>query len=75
MSIAPVGRGLALEEPMGDVWRGLLFGQAIDEVVHDEVDDVDVLARAGLRWFTAANGETVLRRPPNKDGGDRAGPS
>ncbi len=26
--------------------RGLLFGQAIDEVVHDDVGQVDVLARA-----------------------------
>src|SRR5438876_7277733 len=37
--------GLALETD-GRRRRGLLFGQAIDEVVHDEVGEVDVLARA-----------------------------
>jgi len=38
--------------------RGLLFGQAIDEVVHDEIGHVDVLARAVIE-MVAADGETV----------------
>ena len=49
--------GLALETD-GRRGRGLLFGQAIDEVVHDEVDQVDVLARAVIE-MVAADGETV----------------
>src|SRR5205814_3286766 len=46
--------------------RGLLFGQAIDEVVHDEIDHVDVLARAVIE-MVAANGETVTVAAKQKD--------
>src|SRR5437763_15805973 len=46
--------------------RGLLFGQAIDEVVHDEIDEVDVLARAVIE-MVAADGETVAVATEQKD--------
>src|SRR5207237_9074076 len=46
--------------------RGLLFSQAIDEVVHDEVDEVDVLARAVIE-MVAADGETVAVATEQKD--------
>src|SRR5205823_10623656 len=57
--------GLALETD-GRRGRGLLFGQAIDEVVHDEVDEIDVLARAVIE-MVAANGETVAVAAEQKD--------
>ena len=38
--------------------RGLFLRQAIDEVVHDEVGHVDVLARAVIEMI-AADGESV----------------
>ena len=50
-----VGLGFETDGRRG---RGLLFGQAIDEVVHDEIDQVDVLARAVLE-MVAADGEAV----------------
>ena len=46
--------------------RGLFLGQAIDEVVHDEVDHVDVLARAVVE-MVAADGEPVAVAPEQKD--------
>ena len=46
--------------------RGLLLGQAIDEVVHDEVDHVDVLARAVIE-MVAADGETVAVAAEQED--------
>ena len=46
--------------------RGLLLGQAIDEVVHDEVDQVDVLARAVIE-MVAADGEAVAVAAEEKD--------
>src|SRR5205814_5293085 len=57
--------GFALETN-GRRGRGLLFGQAIDEVVHDEVDEVDVLARAVIE-MVAADGETVAVAAEQKD--------
>ncbi len=57
--------GFALETD-GRRGRGLLFGQAIDEVVHDEVDQVDVLARAVIE-MVAADGETVAVAAEQKD--------
>src|SRR5256886_8449760 len=57
--------GLALETDRRR-GRGLLFGQAIDEVVHDEVDQVDVLARAVIE-MVAADGETVPVAAEQKD--------
>ena len=46
--------------------RGLLFGQAIDEVVHDEIGHVDVLARAVIE-MVAADGETVAVATKQED--------
>ena len=46
--------------------RGLLFGQAIDKIVHDEVGHVDVLARAVIE-MVAADGETVTVAAKQKD--------
>src|SRR5204863_3794697 len=46
--------------------RGLLFGQAIDEVVHDEIGHVDVLARAVIDMI-AADGETVAVAAKEED--------
>src|SRR5947199_175149 len=46
--------------------RGLLFGQAIDEVVHDEIDHVDVLARAVIE-MVATDGEAVAVAAKQKD--------
>src|SRR5204862_5758061 len=57
--------GFALETD-GRRRRGLLFGQAIDEIVHDEVDEVDVLARAVVE-MVAADGETVAIAGEQKD--------
>src|SRR5205814_10275258 len=57
--------GLALETN-GRRRRVLLFGQAIDEVVHDEVDEVDVLARAVIE-MVAADRETVAVAAEQKD--------
>ncbi len=57
--------GLAFETD-GRGGRGLLFGQAIDEVVHDEINHVDVLARAVIE-MVAADGETVTIAAEQKD--------
>ncbi len=57
--------GLALETDRRRR-RGLLFRQAIDEVVHDEVSHVDVLARAVIE-MVAADGETVAVAAEEKD--------
>src|SRR6202035_6058210 len=57
--------GFALESD-GRRGRGLLLGQTIDEVVHDEVDEVDVLARAVIK-MVAADGETVAVAAEQKD--------
>jgi len=57
--------GLAFETD-GRCGRGLLFGQAIDEVVHDEIDHVDVLARAMIEMI-ATDGKTVAVAPKKKD--------
>ena len=46
--------------------RGLLFRQAIDKVVHDEVSHVDVLARAVIE-MVAADGEAVAVAAEEKD--------
>ncbi len=75
-----IGLGLAAEGRGG---RGLLLRQAIDEVVHDDVGQVDVLARAVLeviaadreRVAIAAEEEDVQVRPREADAGgqrDRA---
>jgi hypothetical protein len=65
MSIAPVGSVLLLK-PMGDVGEVCFLGQAIDEVVHDEIDHVDVLARAVIE-MVAADGETVAVAAEQED--------
>src|SRR5207237_7913438 len=57
--------GLALETD-GRRGRSLLFGQAIDEVVHDEVDEVNVLARA-VSEMVAADRETVAVAAKEED--------
>jgi hypothetical protein len=59
------GIGFALETD-GRRRRGLLFGQAIDEVVHDEISHVDVLARAVIE-MVAANGEPVAVAAKEED--------
>jgi hypothetical protein len=46
--------------------RGLLFGQAIDEVVHDEIGHVDVLARSVID-MVAAYRETVAVATEEED--------
>ncbi len=51
------GIGLALESD-GRRRRGLFLRQAIDEVVHDEIGHVDVLARAVIE-MVATDGKTV----------------
>ncbi len=53
-------------KPIGDGGRGLLFRQAIDEVVHDDVGHVDVLARAVLE-VVAADGEAVAVAAEEED--------
>src|SRR5438477_3072975 len=53
-------------KPDGRRGRGLLFRQAIDEVVHDEIDHVDVLARAVIK-MVAADGKTVAVAAEQKD--------
>jgi len=57
--------GLALETD-GRRRRGLLFGQAIDEVVHDEIGHVDVLARTVID-MVPADGETVTVATEEED--------
>jgi hypothetical protein len=57
--------GLALETD-GRRRRGLLFGQAIDEVVHDEIGHVDVLARTVID-MVAANREAVAVAAEEED--------
>src|SRR5205814_9626039 len=57
--------GLALETD-ARCGRGLLFGQAINEVVHGEIGHVDVLARAMIE-MVAADGETVSVAPEEED--------
>src|SRR6476619_671263 len=57
--------GLAFETD-GRGGRSLLFGQAIDEVVHDEIDHVDVLPRAMIE-MVAADGKTVAVAPQQKN--------
>src|SRR5437762_215731 len=57
--------GLAFETD-GRGRRGLLFGQAIDEVVHDEIDHVDVLPRPMIE-MVAADGKTVTVAPKQED--------
>src|SRR5207249_9909771 len=59
------GVGLALKA-YGRRRRGLLFGQAIDKVVHDEIGHVDVLARAVID-VVAADGETVAVATEQED--------
>jgi len=59
------GVGLTFETD-GRCGRGLLFGQAIDEVVHDEIDHVDVLPRAMIE-MVAADGKTVAVAPKQKN--------
>ncbi len=49
--------GLALETDRRR-WRGLFLRQAVDEVVHDEIGHVDVLARAVIE-MVPANGKPV----------------
>ena len=56
---------LALETD-GRRRRGLLFGQAIDEVVHDEIGHVDVLARAVID-MVPADRETVAVATEEED--------
>ena len=51
------GIGLGLESD-GRGGRSLLLGQAIDEVVHDEIGHIDVLARAVIE-MVAADRESV----------------
>ncbi len=51
------GVGLALESDRRR-GRGLLLRQSINEVVHDEISHVDVLARSVIE-MVAADGETV----------------
>ena len=46
--------------------RGLLLRQAIDQVVHDDVGHVDVLARAVIEMI-AADGEAVAVAAEHKD--------
>ena len=57
--------GLALEPNRGSR-RSLFLGQAIDEIVHDEIDHVDVLARAVIE-MVAADRETVTVAAEQKD--------
>src|SRR5450755_2777595 len=57
--------GLALEAD-GRSRRGLLLGQAIDEVVHDDVGQVDVLARAVVE-MVAADAEAVAIAAEEED--------
>src|SRR6476660_44087 len=59
------GVGLTFEAD-GRGGRGLLFGQAIDEVVHDKIDHVDVLPSAMIE-MVAADGETVTVAAKQKD--------
>src|SRR4029077_714623 len=59
------GFGLTFEAD-GRGRRGLLFGQAIDEVVHDKIDHVDVLPRPMIE-MVAADGKTVTVAPKQKD--------
>ena len=65
MSIAPVGSVLRFETNRRRR-RGLLLRQAIDEIVHDEVGHVDVLARAVIE-MVAADGEAVAVAAEEKD--------
>ncbi len=65
MSIAPVGSVFDLETNRRGR-RGLLLRQAIDEIVHDEVSHVDVLARAVIE-MVAADGEAVAVAAEEKD--------
>ena len=58
-----VGLGFETDRRRG---RGLLLRQAIDEVVHDEVGHVDVLARAVIE-MVAADGEAVAVAAEEKD--------
>ena len=58
-----VGLGFETDGRRG---RGLLLRQAIDEVVHDEVGHVDVLARAVIEMI-AADGEAVAVAAEEKD--------
>jgi hypothetical protein len=51
------GIGLALESD-GRRRRGLLLGQAVDEVVHDEISHVDVFAPAVIDMI-ASDGESI----------------
>src|SRR6266403_4623617 len=57
--------GLAFETD-GRGRRGLLFGQAIDEVVHDKIDHVDVLPRPMIE-MVAADGKTVTVATKQED--------
>ena len=57
--------GFAFETD-GRCGRGLFFGQAIDEIVHDEIDHVDVLPSAMIE-MVAADGETVTVAPKQKN--------
>src|SRR5437763_1710054 len=57
--------GLGFESD-GRRGRGLLFGQAIDKVVHDEINHVDVLPRAMIE-MVAADGKTVAVAPEEKN--------
>src|SRR6266850_81604 len=57
--------GLGFESD-GRRGRGLLFGQAIDKVVHDEINHVDVLPGAMIE-MVAADGKTVAVAPEEKN--------
>src|SRR5207244_10833976 len=60
------GRFCLTLEPDGRLRRGLLLGQAIDKVVHDEIGHVDVLARAVID-MVPADGETVAVATEQED--------
>ena len=50
-----IGLGLASN---GSGWRGLVFGEAVDEIVHDDVGKIDVLP-GGVVEVVAPDGESV----------------
>ena len=62
---AASGVGLALETD-GAGRAGLLLGQAIDEVIHDDVGELDVFA-GGVVEVIAADGETVAVTAEDED--------
>ena len=79
--MAPAGSVFDLK-PIGEVGRGLVLGQAVDEVVHDDVGEVDVLARGVVEVVAAdrvavavaAEDEDVEVGPGKADaGGERQG--